>query len=183
VLDPARFPTVTNSRNSDPANDQDDGGADRQNEETFDDNAWDAVEVAKRIARRLLTVPGILPRQIATIAKAIHVLDCMPNWIISGSLSFGVEYRAGDADFREMRYYQVEIDSEALRFESGGSVYDRAVGSDNLPGRSIELSEDGKSRGIGSLSEWEDSFEEFVRIGGEVTSTEDNCDDLVMAGD
>jgi hypothetical protein len=141
----------------------------------FSDEALRMIDLAATIARKLLTKSDITPMQIIAIGKALEALKRMPEWIINGYVKIGLEYRAGDREFHEMRYYQICIDSDALTFESGGSVYDRSVGSDSFSDEEIQLQSDGRIIGSRDLDDWEVTFNEFFGMESGVC-TEDECE-------
>jgi hypothetical protein len=141
----------------------------------FSDEALCMIDLAARVGRGLLTKADVTPMQIIAIGKALEALNRMPEWIMNGYVKIGLEYRAGDREFHEMRYYQICIDSDALTFESGGSVYDRSVGSDSFSDEEIQLQSHGRIIGSRDLDDWEVTFNEFFGMESGVC-TEDECE-------
>jgi len=137
------------------------------------------VRVAEEVARRLVAHPNTTPLQLAALAKALHALELMPRWVMYGYITYGISYRAGTKEFHEMRYLQVKIDDEALSFEDGGSVYDKSVGSDTFGHDPIVLHSTGRCGDISRLTDWNNSFQEFLAMESEIT-TADECDDSIF---
>ena len=105
------------------------------------DDDMHAIEIAKNVARRFLKLPNIAPTHIIGIGNALYALERLPK-VTPGSFSeFGIVYRAGTDEFSEMRYIDFRISESEFEISKGGSVYDKAVGSDSFsePGWSVEV--------------------------------------------
>lgn len=145
----------------------------------FDDEAWALISVAKEAARDLLTDPKITADQAATVKKALRALDQMPAWVMSGYVTFGVSYTAGDKDFRETRYMDIHLSDDELEFRSNGVAYDPAAGSDSCGSDPIVLRANGVTSDEYRIHEWEQAFQGLRQMGAEIT-VEDECDEAAF---
>jgi hypothetical protein len=71
----------------------------------------------------------------------LYALERLPL-VTPGSYSeFGIVYREGDEEFSEMRYITFRMSESTFEISIGGSVYDKAVGSDSFsdPGWVVEV--------------------------------------------
>lgn len=104
------------------------------------DDDLQAIEIAKNTARRFLKYPQITPQQVIALGNALYALERLPLVTLGSSSEFGIVYRAGTEEFSEMRYINFRISESAFEISKGGSVYDKAVGSDSFsePGWVVE---------------------------------------------
>lgn len=138
-----------------------------------DDDIY-AIEIAKNVARRFLKVPNIEPIQVIGLGNALYALERLPK-VTPGSFSeFGIVYRAGTEEFNEMRYIDFRISEDAFEISIGGSVYDKAVGSDSFsePGWMVEAG--GYRNSECELYDLEDSIVEYLNLGAEVSVSDES---------
>lgn len=138
------------------------------------DDDYHAIEIAKNVARRFLKHPQITPQQIIGIGNALYALERMPIVTPGSYLEFGIVYRAGTEEFSETRYIDFRISESAFEISKGGSVYDKSAGSDSIsePGWLVEI---GGYRNTGcELYDLEDSIEEYLNLGAEITVSDES---------
>lgn len=135
----------------------------------LEDDDYYAVDIAKNIAHRFLKHPRITPQQIVGLGNALYALERLPMVTQGLSSEFGIVYRVGTEDFSEMRYIEFRISEDFFEIAKGGSVYDKAVGSDHLPepGWLVEIS--GYRNTECELYDIENSIEEYLNLGAEIT--------------
>ena len=134
----------------------------------FDDEDFLAVKIAITVARRLLARDSLSPSEIVGLGHALYALERLPKATDGANCEFGIIYRAGDEHFSEMRYISFTVSGSSFGISQGGSVYDRAVGSDSFtePGWLVEI--EGYSDRSCDLYELEDSIFEFLNLGGKI---------------
>lgn len=136
--------------------------------ELTDDDLY-AIEIAKNATRSFLKHPKIKPQEVIGLGNALYALERLPLVTPGASCEFGIVYRAGTEEFNEMRYITFRISEEAFEISNGGSVYDRAVGSDSFsePGWAVEVG--GYRCTDCELYDLEGSIEEYLNLGAEIT--------------
>ncbi len=135
----------------------------------LEDDDYYAVDIAKNIARHFLKYPRITPQQVVGLGNALYALERLPTVTQGSSSEFGIVYRAGTEDVSEMRYIEFRISSGIFEIAKGGSVYDKAVGGDSIPGPvwSVEIS--GYRNTECELFDIEDSIAEYLNLGAKIT--------------
>jgi hypothetical protein len=145
-------------------------------EEEFEltDDDMQAIEIAKNTARRFLKHPRITPQQVIAIGNALHALERLPLITPGSSSEFGIVYRAGTVEFSEMRYIDFRISESAFEISKGGSVYDKAVGSDSFsePGWLVEVG--GYRNAECELYDLENSIAEYLNLGAEISVSDES---------
>lgn len=118
----------------------------------------------------------ITPTEKVSLQKAIDALERLPFVTSGTSIEYGIVYRAGTEDFSEMRYIDFSISDYSFEISIGGSVYDKAVGSDSFsrPGYLVELG--GYRETECDLWSLEDDIAEYLNLGAEITV----CDESVV---
>ena len=141
--------------------------------ELSDDDLY-AVEIAKSTARRFLKYPQITARQVIGLGNALYALERLPLITLGSCSEFGIVYRAGTEDFNEMRYIDFGISESAFEISKGGSVYDKTVGGDSFsdPGWVVEVG--GYRNAEYELYDLEDSIDEFLNLGAEITVSDES---------
>lgn len=114
-------------------------------------------------------VTSIQPLQIIGLENALYALDRMPLITEGINSGFGITYRSGDEKYSEMYYINFIITDGSFEIQMGGSVYDKAVGSDSYsdPGWYIETGGYRDTRA--ELYNIEDSIEEYLNVGAKIT--------------
>jgi hypothetical protein len=138
---------------------------------------YSAIEIAKNTVRLFLKEPQITPQQIIGLGKALYALERLPL-VTPGSYSeFGIVYREGDEEFSEMRYITFRISESAFEISMGGSVYDKAVGSDSFsdPGWVVEAG--GYRETECELHGLEDLITEYLNLGAKITVSDESEDE------
>ncbi|MDD3051403.1 MAG: hypothetical protein PHR06_09675 [Candidatus Cloacimonetes bacterium] len=141
--------------------------------ELIDDDIY-AIEIAKKIVRRFLRHPHITPRQVVGLGNALHALERLPKVTEGLNCEFGLEYHAGNEEINEMQYITFRISETEFEIQKGGSVYDKAVGSDSLsePSWLIEV---GGNRSTGcELYNIESSIEEYLNLGADIIVSDES---------
>lgn len=133
-----------------------------------------AVEIAKNVARRFLKEPQITPQQIIGLGNVLYALERLPLATPGVYAEFGIVYRAGTEEFSEMRYIDFRITESDFEISKGGSVYDKAIGSDSFsdPGWLVEMG--GYRRAECALEELEHSVAEYPNLGAEMTVSDES---------
>ena len=141
--------------------------------ELADDDMY-AIEIAKNIARRFLKHPRITPQQVIGLGNALYALERLPLVTPGSSSEFGIVYRAGREEFSEMRFIDFRISESAFEISKGGSVYDNAVGGDNIsePGWIVEAG--GYRSAECELYDLEDSIAEYLNLGAEISVSDES---------
>lgn len=137
-----------------------------------------AIELAKTIARRLLSHPLVTPKQIVGLGKALHILERLPSVTSGAASSFEIAYRARSEEFEEMRYIEFNISEEAFEISRGGSTYGRFVGGDSFSERGWYFDIAGAREEGCELVSLEDSIEEYLILGAKITVTDESEIDL-----
>jgi hypothetical protein len=70
----------------------------------------------------------------------------MPTSTCGAETEFGVELTGGDEDFEETKYITIAISEECFEIATGGSVYEKGVGSDSITGPGYVVELDGYER-------------------------------------
>lgn len=142
-----------------------------------------AVEIAKNTARHFLRCPQITPNQVIGLGKALYALERLPLVTSGASDEFGIVYRNGTEEFSEMRYIDFRISESAFEISIGGSVYDKAVGSDSFsqPGWLVEVGGYGNT-GC-DLYNLENSIAEYLNLGAKVTINDEIEDEYQQPGE
>lgn len=132
------------------------------------DDDYQAILIAKNIARRLLQLPRITPKQIIDLGKALDALERLPNVTPNISIEFGISYRNGNDKFEEMEYILFRISDDCFEISRGGNTYDSSVGGDSIshPGWRVELG--GYYERDCELYNIESSFIEYINLGAEI---------------
>jgi len=133
------------------------------------DEDFQAIEIAKKVARRFLEWDNISPKKIIGLGNALYALERMPLSTAGAFCEFGICYRAGTEEFNEIRYIDFRITELSFEISIGGCVYDKVVGSDSFsePGWMIEVG--GYRRTECELFNLEGAVEEYLNLGAEIT--------------
>lgn len=138
------------------------------------DDDYSAIEIAMNVARGFITHPKIEPEQAAGLENALYALERLPLVTLGSSCEFGVVYRAGTMEFSEMRYIDFRISEHAFEISKGGSVYNKAVGSDSFsdPGWLIEVGDQGAREC--DLYNLEKTIDEYLNLGAEIKVSDES---------
>ncbi len=133
-----------------------------------------AIEVAKNTARLFLKHPLITPQQVIALGNALYALERLPLITPGSATEFGIVYRSGTVELSEMRYIDFRISESAFEISKGGSVYDKAVGSDSFsePGWSVEIG--GYRSSECELYDLEESIAEYLNLGAEISVSDES---------
>jgi len=90
--------------------------------------------------------------------------------------TLGIVYRNGTEEFSEMRYITFRISEDTFEISKGGSVYDKAVGSDSFsdPGWLLEVG--GYRQTECELYELDGSIAEYLTLGAKITVSDESED-------
>jgi hypothetical protein len=146
----------------------------RENRFELTDDDMYAVEIAMNIARNFLRSPQIKPQQIVGLGNALYALERLPLVTQGAWSEFGIVYRAGTEEFNEMRYIEFIISESRFEISKGGSVYDKAVGSDSIsePGWVVEVN--GYRETECELYDIEDSIAEYLNLGAAISVSDES---------
>lgn len=140
----------------------------------LNDDDYSAIEIAKNTARRFLKDPRITPEQIIGIGKALYALEHLPLVTPDANSEFGIVYRAGDKEFSEMRYITFRISEDTFEISKGGSVYDKAVGSDSFTDQGWLVEVGGYRETECELHELEGAIIEYLNLGAKITVSDES---------
>jgi len=137
------------------------------------DEDYQAILIAKNIARRLLRQTRITPQQIIGIGNALYALERLPDVTPGALTEFGICYRNGNEDFEEMEFIQFRISDSDFEISRGGSTYSKSVGGDTIsrPGWLVEL--DGYYKRGCNLCNLEGTIAEYINLGAEIIVEDD----------
>lgn len=94
---------------------------------------WLVIEAAKTMLWKMVRSPGVKPRELVGIGKALHVLQRLPQITEDINVNVGVcSPKKWYGDKEIFRYWSVEIADVELSISSGGSHYTQEVGSDSF---------------------------------------------------
>ncbi len=138
------------------------------------DDDVQAIEIAVSTARSFLKHPQVTPQQVIGLGNALYALQRLPLVTLGSSSEFGIVYRAGTEEFSEMRYINFRISESAFEISQGGSVYDKAVGSDSFsePGWVVEVG--GYRSAECELYYIEDSIAEYLNLGAKISVSDES---------
>jgi hypothetical protein len=125
------------------------------------DDDYQAIEIAKSTARRLLSNPKIAPKQIVGLGNALYALERLPLVTDGSHSEFGIVYRAGSKELGENKYISFSISESAVEISIGGSD------SHSEPGWTIKI--DGYRNTECELHNIEDEISEYLNMGAEIT--------------
>jgi hypothetical protein len=132
------------------------------------DEDYQAILIAKNVARRFLKLPLITLKQIICLGNALDALERLPNVTSDASVEYGIWYRNGDDNFEEMEYIFFRITDDEFQISRGGSTYSKSVGGETIsrPGWSVELG--GYYERDCNLSHLESTIAEYINLGAEM---------------
>lgn len=139
----------------------------QHNDRTFQLQGFDeysdeyAIQIAINVARRLLKVDDITPKQIIAIGKAIQALEKMPKSTPDVFIDFGISIDTPN----EVRYLTFHISEDVFSISHGGAV-DRGAGYDSYslsPEWYIEIG--GYRETKGNVGQIEDYIEAYLTDG------------------
>lgn len=139
-----------------------------------------AIAIAKRTARNFLKMSNISPREIVGLGNALYALERLPRTTTGIFSSFGIVYRAGTEDFSEMKYISFNVYYDTLEIAIGGSVYDKAVGSDSYSDPSWRVELGGYRESECDLERLEDLISEYLNLGALITVSDESEIDFDM---
>jgi len=135
-----------------------------------------AIDEAKKVIRHFLRSGSTTSKDVVGLGRALHALERLPDITPGVSIRFGIDYTSGTEEFRENRYIDFCISEDSFEIRTGGSVYDKPVGSDSFsdPGWLIEAGgyRDVKM-GLSTLSELENMVLEYMNLGAEIVVEDD----------
>ena len=147
----------------------------------WEDDDLFAVETAKAAARMLLSHPGITPGQIVGLGRALYALERLPQATPGVCCEYGVSLTSGNDDFSEMHYISFRITDDDFEISTGGSVYDKRVGSDTVSGPHWLLEFSGfADRSLGEgITSIEGRVRRYLRSGAEITVDDDSANVVI----
>jgi hypothetical protein len=130
---------------------------------------YNAIQIAKNIARSFLKINSLTPQQIIGLGNALYALERLPMVTPGANTEFGIVYRSGDEEFSEMRYIDFRISEFVFEISEGGSVFEKGIGSDSFsrPGWLVEAG--GYRETERELYNLEDSINEYLNLGAEIS--------------
>jgi hypothetical protein len=138
---------------------------------SFDPDEQAIVLSIMESLRLALRRPELKPVEIVQIGKCLFALARLPRVTRGSSMSVGLVRRTPE----EMNFYTVRLDCESFGLNSGGSVYDPAVGSDTFSTAQLEVRVGWRDHG-GGVPAWLQAFEDLATDDLWHVSIEDNCD-------
>lgn len=138
-----------------------------------------AIDAAKKVVRNFLRSESIASQDVVGLGKALYALERLPDITSGVTVRFGINYTSGNEEAREYRYIDFCVSEDSFEIKTGGSVYDKSVGSDSFsePGWLIEAGgyRDVKM-GFSTLVELEDLVLEYLNLGAEIEVQDENED-------
>ena len=143
----------------------------------WEDDDLFAVETAKAAARMFLGHPDIKPGQIVGLGRALYALERLPQATPGVYCEYDVSMTTGNDDFSEMHYISFRITDDDFEISTGGSVYDKRVGSDSVSGPRWLLEFSGYAdRNLGDeIESIEGRVRRYLRSGAEITVDDDSA--------
>lgn len=123
-------------------------------------------QIEKTIRRQMLCAA---PESLKDIAVFLHALRRLPYATPEVSLDLALMTRVDE----NLSYVSVELDDQAFRLSTGGSVYSPDVGSDSYSSTTVEIELGGFREG--STQDFEDWLDQFVSAGGTI-EIQGGCD-------
>lgn len=128
-----------------------------------------AIEIAIKVARKLIATEHISPKKIVGLGYALYALERFPAVSYGVDCEFGIKYEYGTDEYKEMKYYIFRISSDCFEISVGGSVYDKGVGSDSISEPGWLIQSNGVSNRDVELWSLEDDITDLIKMGAEVT--------------
>ena len=151
----------------------------------WEDDDLFAVETAKAAARMFLGHPDIKPGQIVGLGRALYALERLPQATPGVYCEYSVSLTSGNDDFSEMHYISFWISENGFEISTGGSVYDKRVGSDTVSGPRWLLEFSGYAeRSLGDeIESIEGRVRRYLRSGAEITVNDDSTSMVIEEED
>lgn len=105
------------------------------------DEDYLAVDIFNNFIRRIIGKPTLSNKEIIILAEALEILERFPEITPYTYIEIDISYRNGNDDYEEMQYYDFKISEDSIDICSGGSTYDKRVGSDWFLGPSWIIGE------------------------------------------
>lgn len=137
----------------------------------------DAIEIAQRLARILLSRHNVTPLQIVVLGHALIALERLPRVTPGCNSSFGIEHRVESQESGQMRYIEVSISEEAFEISSGGSVYGASVGGDSYSDPHWRIEIDGYAEREADLANLENEVLERLNLGAQIRVYDESITD------
>jgi hypothetical protein len=139
----------------------------RISDESFQLNSEDyqAIEISRRIIKRILVRPNLTPRQIIGIGNFLFALDRLPLKTEGANTYIKIEHKDGDELFWEAKYFSFTIEENIFHIEVSGYVYDRSVGGDSISYPSWYVESEGGRDCDCDLDILEDDILEYMSLG------------------
>jgi hypothetical protein len=116
--------------------------------------------------------------QIVGLGRALKFLERLPDITPGASIEYGISLTSWEGHTSEKRYWEVEITGELLVVRSSMSTYDKAIGTDHIPGFHYEIRVDGYRNMIGNIYDWESEVEDA--LVGKIAVV-DQCDEKLLS--
>lgn len=126
-------------------------------------------QIEKTIRRHMLSAD---PASLKDIAAFLHALGRLPYVTPNVSLDLALITRVE----KNLSYVSVELDDQAFRLSTGGSVSSPDVGSDSYSSTTVEIELGGFREG--TTQDFEDWLDQFVSAGGVIEIQGDSDLDL-----
>jgi hypothetical protein len=116
--------------------------------------------------------------QIVGLGRALKCLERLPDITPGASIEYGISLYSWEWHTSEKRFWEVEITGELLVVRSSISTYDKAIGTDHIPGFHYEIRIDGYRNMIGNIYDWEREVEDA--LVGKIAVI-DQCDEKLLS--
>ena len=134
------------------------------------DEDYRAIEIAKKIMKKILNHPSVDPKGIVAIGHYLYAIERLPQITAGASTHIEIVYTNGDENFRESKIFTFRITDEEFHIDISGSVYDKSVGSDSISYPSWYIEKDGGRDTECDLSTLEQEIDEYLELGAKVSS-------------
>lgn len=137
----------------------------------FIEEDYFAASLANNVTRLILNKCQLTAGQVVGLAHALYALERLPEVTHGIDCEYSISYRGGDEETGGLWYASILISDQEFAIETGGSTYDKQVGSDSYSGLEWRISIDGDyTRELEmELFDLEDMVVEFLNLGVEIT--------------
>lgn len=142
------------------------------------DSEW--VSELVSFACRLVDSPEVDLDTKDALQKAIKLLENLPKAPSGMDLTFDITQRGGDENSSEMRYWSMSLSSTTFSVSSGGSIYDRSVGSDSFTIFDFLCEVEGHRSMEGDIWQWLAETNEVLNFDDTIIEAKIDCEEVTV---
>ncbi len=120
------------------------------------------IFAAQSFIEKIISCINLDKQQLISLNRITFALERIPEITTGIDIEVSISLRGGDENSSEMRYWQVHLSDIFFEIRSGGSVYDKAVGSDTIDGYYFYAETGGHLSYNGDVFAWLDEAEEAI---------------------